>query len=262
MICITRMAWGFCKRSWEPGAGSQPRKALTCGDVVADPLDGNAGVFDRLAKLVHHHPFDAPVDLKGPERGCAYEVQRTRTDTPPVLSHLSAEPGDSGWPSPPLTALSTSLTSLGLSFLICEMRVTVSLSRGGQPRRRFADNPRTRWRVWLPTAPGQKAVGRRRFQPEGRNPRLRAQSRAGSSLSPGPEGSTGHQEDAGRGLVPGVGPGCGPDLLSDHAQATSSPQSGGPTWKVGSRGLLGCCCGIKLHSNRGPAPPAPAPGRV
>lgn len=58
-----------------PGAGARTR-ALTCGDVVANPLDRNAGVLDRLAELVHHHPFDAPVRLPGGEEGWVWPPSR------------------------------------------------------------------------------------------------------------------------------------------------------------------------------------------
>lgn len=54
----------------QPQSRAQP-VVLTCGDIVADASDHDAGVLHWLSEPVHHHAFDAPVRLQGGGRADA-----------------------------------------------------------------------------------------------------------------------------------------------------------------------------------------------
>lgn len=71
----------------------EARRVLTCGDIMADASDQDAGVLDGLAKSVHHHALDAPVHLRGEAKmgSCSREAQAAR-QPPQGLGSLGSPP--------------------------------------------------------------------------------------------------------------------------------------------------------------------------
>lgn len=122
----------------EPATVTWPRKVLTRGDIVADALDHNPGVFDRLAKFVHHHAFDAPVHLQDRRVNNVRALQRARTTCPASFTHLSSELESLGKPAlrspaPHQPSCHPKSPSLSLSLLICEVGVTGEPISGVSP---------------------------------------------------------------------------------------------------------------------------------